>query len=281
MKRLTTVWVLAALASVPLRSSRIRRSRRLRAIRARVLQEARCRSARGEDRAAVDHREPFRRQCRLAARLHRICRLGRAPPGRMAWRGSASSASTRAPGTSRSISPSFRSSRPSRKQACELDRRPDRLQRGCDSERNSVAPPATGALRRTAGGKNVRKDPDRQSRRDCRARDEDGAADGDQDRRGLLRRRSRCRPCRDGRRGGQYRAAAGVVVVSRHRQDRRGLPQDRRGSRPSRLRLPLRTGSLRRSAGIGRHRLYRAERRGDCRHGRQDRIRRSSPPRPA
>ena len=65
-------------------------------------------------------------------------------------------------------------------------------------------------------------------------------AHGHQDRRGLFRRRPGRAARRDGGRGGAYRPAARGAILPADRQDRRGLPGDRRAGRASGLRLPVR-----------------------------------------
>ena len=65
--------------------------------------------------------------------------------------------------------------------------------------------------------------------------------------------------------------AAGSRELSCRRQDPRGLPPDRRRSRPSRLRLPFGTGRFRPGPGRRRDRLCRPASRGHRGHGRQDR----------
>ena len=72
-----------------------------------------------------------------------------------------------------------------------------------------------------------------------------------------------------------------VGVLPRHRQDRRRLPEDRRRGGPSRLRLPVRAGGLRRGARRRRHRLHRAECPRRSRRWATRSNRRSSPRRPA
>ena len=67
--------------------------------------------------------------------------------------------------------------------------------------------------------------------------------------------------------------------LPRHRQDRRGLPSDRRRGGASGLRLSLRARGVPEGADEGRHRVHRAERQGDRRHGRQDRVARRPLPR--
>ncbi len=69
----------------------------------------------------------------------------------------------------------------------------------------------------------VRENPDRQPRRDRLPDHQDRAAHGHRDRRGLFRGRRGRAACRNGRRGGRHRPAAGRAILSRHRQDRRGL----------------------------------------------------------
>ena len=86
----------------------------------------------------------------------------------------------------------------------------------------------------------VQTDIDRKSRRDRLSRHQDRPQDGNQDGRRLFRGRPRRAPCRDGRRGRLHRTAGRGRELSRHREDRRGLQEDRRGGRSSRLRLPVR-----------------------------------------
>ena len=95
-----------------------------------------------------------------------------------------------------------------------------------------------------------------------------GIADG----RGLFRGRPRRPPCRDGRRGRADRPAGRGRELSGDREDRRGLPQDGRRGRPSRLRLPVRARGVSARAGGGRHRLHRPEPGRDRGDGRQDRV---------
>ena len=68
------------------------------------------------------------------------------------------------------------------------------------------------------------------------------------------------------------RAAGRGRKLPRDGEDHRGLPQDRRGSGASRLRVPVRARGLSAGALRGRDRLHRPQRRRDRRHGRQDRI---------
>ncbi len=76
-------------------------------------------------------------------------------------------------------------------------------------------------------------------------------------------------------------AGAEPRVVPVDGQDHRRLQADRRRGGPSRLRLPVRERGVRAPRRGGGHRLHRPEARGDRGDGRQDRSRRSSPPRPA
>ena len=89
------------------------------------------------------------------------------------------------------------------------------------------------------GTRHVLQDPHRQSRRDRLPGDPHGARHGHQDRGGLFRGRCRRPACARGRRGGADRAGAGGAELSGHRPHRRGLPQDRRRGRASRLWLPV------------------------------------------
>ena len=129
------------------------------------------------------------------------------------------------------------------------------------------------ACRRASNSeRNVQEDPDREPGRDRLPGDQDGAADGDRDRRGLFGRRCARTACENGGRGGAARAAAGVGILSRRRADHRRLQGDRRRGGASRLRLPFRARELRQGAGQGEDRLHRPAAEGDRRDGRQDRI---------
>ena len=86
----------------------------------------------------------------------------------------------------------------------------------------------------------ARENPGRQPRRDRLPGHEDGEAHGDRHRRRLFRGGPGCLACRHGGRGGRHRAGGFRRVLSGCRQDHRGLQGDRRGRRPSRLRLSLR-----------------------------------------
>ena len=68
------------------------------------------------------------------------------------------------------------------------------------------------------------------------------------------------------------RAARRGPVLSRDRQDRRRLPQDRRRGGPSGLRLSLRARGVRACAGRSEHRLHRPQSQSHRGDGRQDRI---------
>ena len=66
--------------------------------------------------------------------------------------------------------------------------------------------------------------------------------------------------------------AAASRIVSRHREDRRGLQEDRRPGRSPRLRLPVRARGFPEGARSRRHRVHRPQPRRHRRHGRQDRV---------
>ena len=117
----------------------------------------------------------------------------------------------------------------------------------------------------------VQENPDRQPRRDRLPDHQKRAPTRHPHRSGLLRGRPRRAACRDGGRGGGHRAGTGGAVVSRHRQDRGGLPTDGRRRGASGLRVPLGARSVPDRPGQGGHRVHRAEPEGDRRHGRQDR----------
>ena len=128
-----------------------------------------------------------------------------------------------------------------------------------------------------AWGADVQENPDRQSRRNRLPGHQDGAPHGHQDRRRLFRSRQGRAACRDGRRGGRHRPARGGAVLSRDRQDRRGLQGDGRRGGPSGLRLPVRARGFRPRARRGGRRLHRPQPQSHRGDGRQDRIRRNSP----
>ena len=119
---------------------------------------------------------------------------------------------------------------------------------------------------------NVQENLDRQSRRDRLPHHRDGAADGDRDGGGLFRGRRRGAACTPGRRGGIDRPAAIGRQLSAHRPDRRRLPKDRRRGGASRLWVFVGAAGFRDGARRGRHRVHRAQPRGDRRDGRQDRL---------
>ena len=150
---------------------------------------------------------------------------------------------------------------------------PDSTLRRCRLRTNRSADDIASAqaLGRERQSAHVQAHPDRQSRRNRLPDHQDRAADGDRDGRGLFRRRPRRAACRDGRRGGPDRPAAGGRKLSGDRQDRRRLPQDRRRGGASGLRLSVRARGLSQGARRGRHRLHRAQSRGDRGDGRQDR----------
>ncbi|MGY4596149.1 hypothetical protein ACVWXL_003895 [Bradyrhizobium sp. GM22.5] len=120
--------------------------------------------------------------------------------------------------------------------------------------------------------KHVQTHSDRQSRRNRLPGHQDRSPHGSSDGRGLFRGRPRRSPCRDGRRGRADRPAGCGRELSGDREDRGGLPQDRRRGRASRLRLPVRARGVSARAGGGRHCLHRPQPGRDRGDGRQDRI---------
>ena len=78
-----------------------------------------------------------------------------------------------------------------------------------------------------------------------------------------------------------HRPGAEPRLVPVDGQDHRRLQADRRRGGPSGLRLPVRERDVRAPGRGGRHRLHRPQARVDRGDGRQDRSRRSSPPRPS
>ena len=126
----------------------------------------------------------------------------------------------------------------------------------------------------------VQANPDCQSRRDRLPDHQIRAPHGHRNRRGLFRGRPRCVACGNGRHRHPHRPAARRAKLPGHRQDRGRLQAKRRRGGASRLWLSLRTRRLCAGAGQGGDRLHRAEREGDRRHGRQDRVRRRPPPAP-
>ena len=100
--------------------------------------------------------------------------------------------------------------------------------------------PAPCPCARTTGTRPVRPDPHRQPRRDRAAHHPDLSRSRCRDRRRLLRRRRRCRPCRGGRRRGPARAGAGGGELPACRRDHR-----RGARRPAPRRSIRATGSCR------------------------------------
>ena len=98
------------------------------------------------------------------------------------------------------------------------------------------------------------------------------AAHGDQDGRGLFRRRRARAACEDGGRERSARAAARVRILPQGRADHRRVQGDRRRGGAPGLRLPVRARELRQSACQSRHHLHRPAAQGDRGDGRQDRI---------
>ena len=139
-----------------------------------------------------------------------------------------------------------------------------------------AGPPLKVASKRT----HVQTNSDRKSRRDRLPGHQDGPPHGNRNRGRLFRGRPGRAPCRDGGRRRFDRTAGRRRKLSPDGEDRRGLPQDRRASRASRLRIPVGARSLSARAGGCRHRLHRAQSRRHRRHGRQDRVRRRLPRRP-
>ncbi|MCY1524876.1 hypothetical protein D9M68_598330 [compost metagenome] len=121
------------------------------------------------------------------------------------------------------------------------------------------------------GHEHLSQDPDRQPRRDRRARDAHRARHGLPHGRRVLARRCRRRARAPGRRIRVHRRVAACAELLEHRIDRCRSPRQRRRRGASGLRLPRRERRVRASVSRRRAGLHRPVARGHRRDGRQGR----------